>query len=395
MRECLTIKNIGGWVWTLREPGALDGWFDPALETLAGAERVKSNALREVRRVKTPDGASLYVKHDRPRGFFSRIKSRFRDKCGREFEAALVLEDAGVPVVRYLGHARRRFDTLLVSRALEGAVSARDLWFNSAADDPALRRRYLDGLADFLGRVLRAGIWHPDFHIGNLLARPEDCSFTMVDPYGAGKVSPLGLRRLFKMAGVTGALRGEIEDSEAAALLKKAVPPECGLDPGKMWESILKTEAAGARALWRKRRKHGLGRPGKYFSAFNISGCKFYVRHTVTGALMADPDTALESGGDLEHKSFDGKRAQKIWAASFRLQFHRINHNPPAVWQRGAQRDTLLFPRLEPAEPPAAALELFLGRCAREGVLTEPGNIISSGGKAMVADVEKVKFRKA
>ncbi len=171
------------------------------LALLAGAETVKSNAVRKVFR-----NGAYYIKLDRRAG---------RSFYG-EFRAAGLCRSAGIEVVEHLACGRSADGACLVTRAAENFIEAASLF--------RTRQRWelYESFAAFLGRLLASGLYHPDLHPGNILIDPETAECRLVDLHGVRRRTLFD--RLFRMGLMERCImevRNCCSDSEMARLLKK------------------------------------------------------------------------------------------------------------------------------------------------------------------------------
>lgn len=190
--------------WRLA-PGAaelLGGAPDLAAWVADGsAVAVKANPYRTIYRVSLPGGA-VYVKHLRPRGLRAWARELLRPPKARlEFENALALAARGVPAIEPLAwggpDAPRPGESLLITRARDGAVPFIELLEALAARPPALRRAVAAALGRFLAKLHDAGVTHPDPHPGNLLVElpPGGAPrFDLLDLHAVRFSPPLGWR---------------------------------------------------------------------------------------------------------------------------------------------------------------------------------------------------------
>ena len=129
-------------------------------EFFNSANIVKSGKIREVR---CKDG--IFIKLDR------RKNHSFKS----EFECALKLKKADIPVTEPLFYTSGKNGNYLATREFKG-VSLEDLLKNGVPDQD-----FFQALTGLLAKMHRAGFIHRDFHLGNLLYSPEEKRFALVD----------------------------------------------------------------------------------------------------------------------------------------------------------------------------------------------------------------------
>lgn len=141
--------------------------------------RVKEGLHRTVHRVDL-DGGTVYVKRYRCQRWWHAARHIVRSSpARREWERAVEIARRGVATVQPLacGEAIRGgavWDSFLVTQAIGDGCSVEDYVSTVLPLLPAetrirARRLLFDGLARFVARVHRAGIWHDDLHAGNIL----------------------------------------------------------------------------------------------------------------------------------------------------------------------------------------------------------------------------------
>ena len=140
-------------------------------ETLfESGEEVKANPVRRV---------------VRSGGYFRRGAARFRS----EWKSAKLLESQGIPVVEYLACGESSRGGCLITRALPDSESVAEYYWRTFVRGGADPEPFLALFAPFLKHILESGLFHPDFHLGNILYDKVKRSFVLVDA--------LGVRRRF------------------------------------------------------------------------------------------------------------------------------------------------------------------------------------------------------
>ena len=138
---------------------------------IASLQPLKNNGIRKVFCV---DG--LFFKND----------TRGGHRLKRECESGRFLASKGIPCIEYLAWGQGADGEWLISRALEGAFQFdRYLETLNPLDEKSLR--LYEKFAEFVRQIMEAGVFHPDFHTGNVLYIPEKETFALVDVYGVRK----------------------------------------------------------------------------------------------------------------------------------------------------------------------------------------------------------------
>jgi tRNA A-37 threonylcarbamoyl transferase component Bud32 len=154
----------------------------PSIEgALSAGNLVKNGLHRTVHRLDTPRG-TLFVKHDRCSGWRRRARQFLGGSAARrEWRKTLAVASRGVPTVTPVALGERRHsgvatDSYFVSEEVpDSQTLERYLTAVLPALPPAAaaraRRNLVEALARFTAQVHRAGVFHNDFHAGNLLVR--------------------------------------------------------------------------------------------------------------------------------------------------------------------------------------------------------------------------------
>ncbi len=327
MKQVLHGITINSWQWHLRDEAVL-----PVCEKISNGNfndfhKVKANKVRVVFSTVSPD-IHCFIKHEFPDGFIRSIRNSFSPRSEREFESALMFEGASVPVVNYAGWGNKGSECVLLSRTLENASNAHSIWFDSASLYPATREAYIRSFSRFLKLFLSSRIFHPDFHLGNLMVKNDLSEFCIVDPYGAAlKSSGLTQEQKFELYKIVGAMRGELSFYDAATVLISA-GMETYIDAAiTLWEKIIRAEAQEMENLWEKRKDQVLSGNSKYCLKNTRGENTYYVRKSMSGIPVFNSKDA--SAGAYESIETTFEEGEKLWLQSFRLQFHRIPHKMP------------------------------------------------------------------
>jgi len=156
--------------------GRFFGSEAPNWADLAGDERavlVKANSRRKIWRVQT-DKLKVYVKRYESGGIVGSVKRIFRSSpAGVEFRNHQLARTAGVNCPEPLAFAQKGWRgsggaSILITAAVEAAEPLDDYLHDKPLDDELVRL-----LAELMGKSHRAGLMHPDPHLGNFLIRRE------------------------------------------------------------------------------------------------------------------------------------------------------------------------------------------------------------------------------
>jgi tRNA A-37 threonylcarbamoyl transferase component Bud32 len=174
---------IAGWHDALLGPQGLrlEEWLDAGR-----AKIVKHGPARTVYRVDLPE-QSIFLKHYRCLDLWGIGRHLLRGSSSRrEFRKAVELARRQVPTIRpvAVGEIRRSGvvgDNFLVTEAVPHAVSLHEYATRLLPQLPlAQRRRMRNKLTRALARLCaaahEAGVFHNDFHGGNILVRVDTCS---------------------------------------------------------------------------------------------------------------------------------------------------------------------------------------------------------------------------
>ena len=172
--------RIGSWRITFADAvprDALASLFDSRGLAPADAERIKSSPVREVLQVALADDCRVFVKRYRARGALDALRALAGgSRAQQEFRNLKRACAMGLPTVEPLCCAEQRrggvpTESVLVTRALADARVLGDLLPELGAGARAALLRRLGGVAR---RLHDSGLWHRDFHLGNVLCTPSD-----------------------------------------------------------------------------------------------------------------------------------------------------------------------------------------------------------------------------
>ena len=203
-------QALADWAPTLLGPDGLrlNEWRESGQ-----ARVVKHGSHRTLYAVELADRA-FHVKHYRCNRAMHMVRHLVRaSSARREWRKAIEVAARGIPTVRPIACQEEIrggivSDSYFVSETLPGVCSleqyaAQTLPGPSTGELGRARRRIIEGLARFAASVHLAGIYHNDFHAGNLLVRLEDVqsdrppppdpsAFYLIDLPGVRFSGPLG-----------------------------------------------------------------------------------------------------------------------------------------------------------------------------------------------------------
>jgi len=144
---------------------------------------VKSGPHRVVYRVESPDGA-FFVKQFLVPSWREVLRQWFRRGKGRnEAKRALRLAQFGVPTITPIALGERRvrqflFENILISPEIQDSIPLdrfleQELPKWEPRQAAAFRARIAEALGTLTARLHRAGLYHDDFHPGNVLVRVD------------------------------------------------------------------------------------------------------------------------------------------------------------------------------------------------------------------------------
>ena len=305
------------WEWHCRDPRQLDEWFSDR-EQLAVLNSVKANS---VRKVFTVDDA-YYVKQENITRFSARVKNKFSNKAKREFDAALKLENADVPCVRYLGWGFSQTDCMLFTETFKNAISADEYYWNTLFYRPEKREEFLIVLTDFLKRFFNAGFDHPDLHLGNLLLNPETMQLKLVDVYGVRARRTNPHKRAQRLGPILSSLRDWLSTQRAAKIILELGVASSPVKAQQAWIGMIKKDAKRMNRNYAKRLKQLINGKSKHLFPTTEDIC--FANRSVApldyDGVIAEPDKFLIR---YKYSEFD---AAALLQLTLRLRMHHLNH---------------------------------------------------------------------
>lgn len=257
---------------------------------------VKENPVRRVIR-----SGSYFLKCDRRS--FVHLRG--------EWKSAKLLKSHGIPTVEYLAYGKSCRCGCLITRALPDSESVAEYYWKTFVRNGADPQAFLARFAPFLQCVFRSGLFHPDFHLGNVLYEKARQQFALVDVKGARRAGFLDRRfRSYRMLRIAMELREILSKDRMIAFLV-----ECGIpNADAFYEYALRREANALWREWPKRQRQIL------------SGYPKFTRK-INGVLRAvNPLRELEELSNCDIRKGKREELEKLFLASFFLQLALIPH---------------------------------------------------------------------
>ena len=321
-----------GWKWTIDDPAVLEGWFDHFPE-LEATNRVKENPVRTVFTVTGTGGTHYYIKHDHPRGWFAPVRAFFRTRVAEEYHAAKLLEDNNVPVVKYLGYGRRGAEGMLISVAEEQTVSGREYWVSLPRGNTPERQDFLWRLTQIVRHMVGHGLYHSDFHAGNILVRRNTGEMLLVDPYGIVQY-PQGLdhRKRVEMMKIFVNFRGRVEPEVMMENLIAAGLAVNLENAAEVWQYAIALENRKMIRDWDRRQRQILSGNSKFCCRTIKDGITYVLRQTAFYRPLFDASAPLPPDR-LDAVKYSRNEAQQIWLDSFYAQLRQdLRLRVPLIW---------------------------------------------------------------
>jgi len=321
------IPDCGNWTWLKADPETLLPWFRNGVVT--GGTLVKQNPRRSVWTVTAANGKRYFAKMETLPLF------HFRNNAAAESVAAETLEKAGVPCVHFVACGKLGRRTMLVSGAVENAVSAKEFWFGTCTKDPAKRQLFLQNMRDFLALLNEKNVRHPDFHAGNILVRQNDCSPVLVDPLG---VSIADAADAAELAHICVDFLPDIRQDEAEFLIAPL-----GKDPAALVAQAKQALIDFIAHEWDRRKARILSGNSKFSRTVRRDGRVFEVASTEWFGDRDLPDD-LETAYTAE--TFPAQEAEARFLAMFRARLEGRSFSPHyAVREFCGETQILYSPR--------------------------------------------------
>ena len=341
---CLFMKTIviKNWKWQITKAEILEDWFDE-FEKHIISTNIKSSSERDVFTIKS-SGKEYFVKYSHPKGFFQKIRSYFHPKLVEEYKTIQLLRKLNISTPEAVGVGCKGSCSMLITEAVNDAVDLRYFWFTKCSNIQT-RKKLLDIYTIFLKNIINSGLYHPDFHPGNILIKNDNGKFLfyLIDTYGIKQYKKLSQSKIFQMLCILGSKRGELKNKEASKIISNIL--QINETQGEeYWSKILKSETIKTNKLWEKR-KEKLLKKSKYTDYYESENEIIRIRKTMTGLPCIKKeeisDKKFENNSSLYKKSFDTfDMAKQEWLNSFKLKFHRIPAPYPIAWIQNTRNNS-------------------------------------------------------
>ncbi len=204
---------------------------------LTTGTEVKANPVRRVVRA-----GDYYLKCDR------RGQSRLRG----EWKSAQLLQKQQIPVAEHLAIGECAEGGCLITRAFPGESVDVYYWNTFLRGDHRIDPEpFLQKFATFVRRILETNLFHPDFHIGNILFHAATEEFALVDVKGVRRRTLFDRLQMYRMYRIPMELRRNLSRERMIRLLE-----ECGVpNPESFWIMSLRREAEALKKEWPKRER--------------------------------------------------------------------------------------------------------------------------------------------
>ena len=323
------------WQWQLTDESILHPW----LEDESVRQVVKSSPIREVFTVCDTAGRWYHVKHSRPGCLVDRLGWKLK----REYLLGQQLRQLGLPCPEQLAWGHRGHEEMLVTATVTDADTAYSILEHE--QDEGRRRQLLDKFADLAGRLWRAGFYHLDMHLGNVLVDSQG-ELLLVDLNGIRKRPWPGwlfdrsclLRFLEKFTSFAN-LQAEEPRALALELLLHSGILEDRNEAGKMLAKCAEMRLRERQRKLSKRRDKAL--KGEYFGSLLTSHDGMVLHRRRSGSGEPLPYNL----NSPQNFSLPHDEAQEYWLTGL-LEQEKLNGKPrPTAWLlRPDGNDLIIFP---------------------------------------------------
>ncbi|MDR0931936.1 MAG: hypothetical protein LBM70_02820 [Victivallales bacterium] len=244
--------------------------------------------------------------------YFLKCDRRGVARLLREWKSAKLLRASEIPVVEYLACGNSPNGGCLITRALPNSESVADFYYTNFVRNHENPKAFLDSFAAFMRIIFNSGLFHPDFHIGNILYDKHNHKFVLVDAMGIRKSTLFD--RLFynyRMWRIVMELREILDREQMIRLIASCKIP----NPKLFYDRALDREADMLWKEWPKRRNQIL------------TGYPKFTRQ-IDGVLhVVDPLRQIAETIDCEViENEDTDTLEKMFLAHYFLQLAKIPH---------------------------------------------------------------------
>lgn len=284
-------------------------------------ETVKQNPKRKVYRLRCNDGSELYLKLFAPQNI---LVSCLRFYAWREYLSARRLDNAGLPVIRYLAWGRLHRGGFCVSEGIPQALPARRYFFETLRHDPELLSVFLEQLSNVTAQLLRQRIRHPDFHLGNILFSGKLQRLFLADPWGVRPLPFLWKKHKIELCLPWLEMSGSVpEEPLLNAMAETGLASSAG-EAGKLLSEALSEHAFRIRHHRDKLNARILSGKSKFATEIELPEGRCAFRHTE----WFEPPEELVISPLWHRHAFDSEaESRQIWLDSF-LRIPPLE-NPP------------------------------------------------------------------
>jgi tRNA A-37 threonylcarbamoyl transferase component Bud32 len=283
------------------------------LEDIAEHRTVRALPSRTVRYVRpsSPGIPDLYLKEYKLPALFDRIKNMFLSPAEKEYRTAQKLTERNiltfVPLaVGKLVRCGLLHKNYLISKSIDNATSLKE-YMNTCYSGQAGRtaeekKNTIESLAKFVNDLHQKGIFHQDFHWGNILIEKGSqgsIRFYLMDLHRVKLKSKLTDReRIKNLASLNTGLSQKTRRTERLRFLKAYLGTDKSGNAhySRFARLIEKTTNEMMRTLWHKREKRCL-KNNKYFAPFKSDTYKGFINRDFFSpellGLLHNPDRAF------------------------------------------------------------------------------------------------------
>jgi len=291
------------------------------------------------------DGKWYFAKKNIPNKLREKTKELFRPQSRVEYNAGLLLESLGVPVVNMIGWARNKTISIVVSESPgENVTTAMDFWNKRAISDKNAKHKFVAATAEFIRTFSNANLIHPDLHFGNLLVVEKATSLKLmvVDPFGIRSFRGMKYD-IFKegLALFLYELQWYLDRNEKISFSLDARLIEKESEFDIFWKKIIEFAVNHQIKEWPGgRRRKFLTRSTRATEKFNEqNGTVVFIRKGGDGNPLFSKDK-LDTAGLAKEET---NKAKQKWLFSLYLQTLGIDHVKVIAWKKVTNGQDVLF----------------------------------------------------